>query len=137
MCYECGKYNHLSKVYRTKTTNIKRKTVRNIHETNENSRNIYEKKENSGTFEDDDYSEVFALMYITDLKYVNFNGNDSSKTTKLKVHNTNINFIIDSGSSINVIDKNSFRKLNPDNKIKLHRSKQKIYPYGTTEPLGH
>ena len=91
--------------------------------------------ENSDTSEDDDYSEVFALMYTTDHKYVNFNGSDSSKTTKLEINNTNINFFIDSGSSVNVIEKNSLRKLNPGNKIKLQRSKQKIYPYGTTEPL--
>ena len=90
---------------------------------------------NENTSKDDDYPEVFALMYTTDHKYVNFNRNDSSKTTKLKVNNTNINFTINSGSSINVIDKNVFGKLNPDNKIKLQRSKQKIYPYGTTEPL--
>ena len=102
---------------------------------NENSGNIHEMNENSDTSEDDDYSEVFTLMCTTDHKYVNVNANDSSKTTKLKVNNTNINFIIDSGSSINVIDKNSFSKLNPDNKIKLQRSKQKMYLYGTTEPL--
>ena len=90
---------------------------------------------NENTSEDDDYPEVFALMYTTDHKYINFNRNDSSKTTKLKVNNTNINFTINSGSSINVIDKNVFGKLNPDNKIKLQRSKQKIYPYGITEPL--
>ena len=83
--------------------------------------------ENSGTSQDNDYSKVFALMFTTDHKYVNFNGNDSSKTKfklKLKVNNTNINFIIHSASSINVYDKKSFRKLDPDNKIKLKRSKQ-------------
>ena len=122
-------------VCRTKTTDAKRKAVRNIHELNESSGNNHEMNENSDTSEDDDYSEAFALMYTTDHKYVNFNRNDSSKTTKLKVNNTNINFIIDSGNSINVIEKTSFRKLNLGNKVELQRSKQKIYPYGTTEPL--
>ena len=47
----------------------------------------------------------------------------------------NLRKLIDTGSSVNIIDKNSFEKVAEKNKnIRLKPSKTKIYPYAS-EPL--
>ena len=53
------------------------------------------------------------------------------KTTVLKVEKTNLRMIIDTGSSVNITDKNSFEKVA---EVSLKPSKTKIYPYAS-EPL--
>ena len=59
-------------------------------------------------------------------------GNKSS-THPVIINNTKIDIIIDSGSTINILDEQSFNLIIPQPKIE--HSKTKIYPYQSNSPL--
>ena len=42
---------------------------------------------------------------------------------------------VDSGASVDIIDKNTFQKVTGQSNIKLIRSKIKLFPYATKTPL--
>ena len=50
--------------------------------------------------------------------------NKASINTTLKINNVSTKVRIDSGSSIDVIDKGTYSKINKDNKIKLKKTKK-------------
>ena len=56
-----------------------------------------------------------------------------TKSVNLKVEGVNIDMIVDSGSSVNIIDKESFRKIQQKLKreIKVKSSKAKLCPYAS------
>ena len=57
---------------------------------------------------------------------------------KIKVNNVHFKLMIDPGASINVLDKNTFTKLQNVGKVhqvKLTKPKSKIYAYGSKVPL--
>ena len=62
------------------------------------------------------------------------NKNPKLKNVVVKVENVDVSMIIDSGSSVNIIDTGTFRKIQKKNKIVLKPSKTKIYPYAS-EPI--
>ena len=54
----------------------------------------------------------------------------------VKINGTKVKMLIDSGSSVTIIDKNTFELLRQrEPSIKLQKSKTKLYPYGSSEPL--
>ena len=54
----------------------------------------------------------------------------------IKVQNTMIKFFIDSGATVNLIDEESWCKIQKRNKsIMLQKSTSRIYPYGLDKPL--
>ena len=57
------------------------------------------------------------------------------KTTKVKVEDVEIEMIIDSGSSINIVDLDTFNRIKKRNKnLTLISTKTKIFPYAS-QPL--
>ena len=58
---------------------------------------------------------------------------NKSKTHQVLINDTDINVIIDSGSTISMLDENSFDSIIP--KPKLEKSSTKIYPYQSDSPL--
>ena len=103
ICHICQKKNHLSSCCKSKKT----ETVDKV-EYNSNS-------------ESEGY-ESFAVS-----------SKEKTKSTKLAVNNVEITMIIDSGSSINIIDKNTFEEIKKENKnlVLLQNIKTKIFPYAS------
>ena len=58
---------------------------------------------------------------------------NKSKTHQVLINDTDINVIIDSGSTISILDENSFDSIIP--KPKIEKSSTKIYPYQSDSPL--
>jgi len=58
---------------------------------------------------------------------------DQHKRSMVCVDNVYLNFIIDSGSTVNIIDQDAFRLLKSS--TKLHKTDTKVFTYGAKEPL--
>jgi len=114
-CYNCDKMNHFSKCCKLK----KEKPV---------AQNIDQEQEGSET-ETEGY-ESFAVS-----------PKQRTESAKIKVENVEIKMIIDSGSSINIIDKDTFEKIKKRNKnlVLSKNIKTKIFPYASKplKTLGH
>ena len=55
--------------------------------------------------------------------------------TTVKIGNFQTNVLVDSGASINIIDNDTFNKMNRKKKIKLEKATSKIRTYGSTSKL--
>ena len=110
-CYNCGKANHLSKVCRSA------KKVQNIQEENEITSEIVKE-------------DCLSLNIVNKVS----TGSRANKV-QVKLNDVPIQMIIDTGSSIDVIDKNTFNRINKHNKICLKRSSLKVFSYGSDKPL--
>ena len=66
------------------------------------------------------------MMYV-------FQIGNKSNTHPVLINDTEINVIIDSGSTINILDEDSFHSIMPQ--PKLEKSSTKIYPYQSDSPL--
>jgi len=66
------------------------------------------------------------------LFHVNHQSSKQPQVT-VKVNNDNLNFVIDSGASVNILDESSFSKLRPQPSLK--RAQSNIYTYGAKSPL--
>ena len=62
------------------------------------------------------------MMYV-------FQIGNKSNTHPVLINDTEINVIIDSGSTINILDENSFDSIMPQPKLEKEKSSTKIYPY--------
>ena len=118
VCYHCGKQNHLSKVCRSRKNPPK---VQNLQEDSENS---------------SDSENCFSLNNVQKV-HINSTSRPSTHTnkTEVKLHGVSIQMIIDTGSSIDVIDKSTFNRINKHKKIYLKRSTTKVFSYGSEKPL--
>ena len=155
-CYDYGKMNQLSNVCRSK-----RKQVSKINKTENLEANI--------SANDDDESDSAQEVYTFSLcsNYANEIPNQSISTTErehmtktksyqpiknenvnsiqLKHESTTINvmsvkFLIDTGSFIDIIDKNNFDIIqSKGRKIRLFKTKKNLYPYASVriEMLGY
>jgi predicted aspartyl protease len=47
----------------------------------------------------------------------------------VKINNSNVDFLIDTGSSINILDENTFKKIG--SKPKLSHSNKRVFAYGS------
>ena len=54
-------------------------------------------------------------------------------TSRVKMLNSHVTVLVDSGASCNVMDKHTFDKLHT--KPQLKRATTKLYPYGAKQPL--
>lgn len=124
-CAKCGKYNHFASQCRSSFSSQKsaktRQTVRPV------------KKENETSSDAD--SENSEYCYAV-------NNKQKNPQTSVSVNGCSMKMTVDTGSSINVIDKNTFRKINnaslkptsvkayPFNSIHKHQSKWR----GNSEP---
>ena len=115
-CNSCGKLNHFSKVCRSKQQPSKK--VHNV-----------EHEQNSKTSDNDDY--VFSLTTL-------FTSNNVSDTDQslpyahIKVEDKQIKFLIDSGSSVDIINSKTYQMLG---KPHLADTKHRIFAYNAEQPL--
>ena len=105
---------------------------------------VDEKEESSESSEEEIFSVTLQNRQdIQPIKLHNIVENQSTvnsvntktnlKYAQVKIGMTYIKFIIDTGCSIDIIDKNTFDKLKkqPRNNIKLQKSKKKVIPYAS------
>lgn len=76
----------------------------------------------------DDEGEEYAFQVNSHVK--------STDVVKIKVDEQYVDFIVDSGASVNIVDKNQLNELK-ENKIvcKSEKKQRKLYSYGAKEPL--
>ena len=108
-CNFCHKKNHFESVCRAKKRQTISKTVHNI----ENSDNSSSSDEETGGY-------LFGLS--------NVNSVTSRPKIKIKVNESPICILVDTGSSINVIDECTYKSMT--NQPKLSKSDTKAYAYG-------
>ncbi|XP_062578034.1 uncharacterized protein K02A2.6-like [Saccostrea cucullata] len=114
-CRKCGKVGHFIKCCLTKKPGKGKPTK-------------------GGKINKVDYSEVDSdsEVYVFSLK----TGHTSSDKVKVSLGGNPVEFVIDSGASANIIDKELWEYLKK-NRIKCHSEKceKKLFAYGSTEPL--
>ncbi len=114
-CNGCGKPGHFSRVCKSSRREKEPARIRKI-----------EQREVTDSPDDDEY--VFTLNRPKN--------SEQQATVIITVHGTEIRVLIDSGASVNVLDKNTFDRLNqPNNIIKLAYSPVKLFSYGVAAPL--
>lgn len=110
VCSNCGRNNHFARCCKAKKKSVK-----------------YMAEQRDSSQEDtEDYAEQQTLFTCR---------GDPKKTPFIKVliGNTPVNFMIDSGSSVNILDAVTFGKLKT--KYKLQNSSMKVYTYGSNKPM--
>ena len=114
-CSICKKMNHYSTVCKSKSS----------------SNNVMES--NNGQAE---FSGSVHSLYEHDFTF-NCSNSLSPKLCNIDVgiENYKISFIADTGSTVNIIDGNTYRQLLPSSKFPLTDTSKKIYPFSGTAPL--
>ena len=139
-CYNCGKTNHLSNLCRSK-----RKQASKINKTE----NLEAKISANGDDESDSVQEVLNANempnqissieseYVTKTKTCQPIENENVNSIQLNresiaINGMSVEFLIDTRSSIDIIDKNTFNRIqSKGRKVKLFKTKKKLYPYAS------
>ena len=108
-CDKCKKTGHFTKMCFTKGINNIDTTLPGLISDSDSS--------------DDDNFHVFAFKNVK----------TNSATTKIKINNNSIDALVDSGSSINLIDESTYQNMKP--RPILQKSRTKIFPYQSSTPL--
>ncbi|MES9882797.1 MAG: RNase H-like domain-containing protein [Sedimenticola sp.] len=104
ICNDCGREGHFARVCKSKE--------KNVHAIN-----------HSGDSDDrEDWDEIFVL-----------NGKHDA-SVRINLQGKYLNILVDSGSSVNAIDRQTFEKLRSAD-TPLEKSNSKIYPYGGKLPI--
>ena len=120
-CNFCGGLNHFENICKRKKFN---KGQWNKKENNFEKSSAFKKKFNNVLTKDDSSDEeeyLFSLNKSTDIT--------------IKIDEMPVEFLRDSGASINIIDDNTFNKLKRSININLLPTTTKIYAYNSHEPL--
>ena len=123
-CHKCSTMNHFASVCMS-TRREKSDPAPPQHRTQPRRRVNRIEDSPSDTNDEDTYEDnyIFAVH------------SRSSKLphTKIRVNNTYISMMIDSGSTLNIVDENTYNKL--FSHVPLRRSRTNVYAYGTKTPL--
>ena len=130
-CKACNKKNHYARCCRS----IKTQTKQNAQPDRINQVQTVPDLEDSS--QEDSSSDELSDEYVYT---VNDDSNSDTPSTTpkvdIKVQNTMIKFLIDSGATVNLIDEEAWSKIQKRNKsIMLQKSTSRIYPYGSDKPL--
>ena len=113
-CHKCGNIGHFSRCCKTKPQKPKFHNKGHVRQVEEDSH-------------DDDGECLYAFEIDS----------DNGAKHVIKVGTIPVNMIVDSGSTANLVDKDTWNHLK-ERKIVCHESKKttkKLYPYGSTKPL--
>lgn len=110
-CRNCKKLNHFAKVCRSKTHSV------NLTESS---------KQSSGQLSDSSCDEYVFKVHSN-------NSCNVIPSVHAKVFDSNVEFLVDTGSSVNIISKSVFNNLKT--KPSLKQPTPLIYAYGSTTPL--
>ncbi|XP_031335480.1 uncharacterized protein K02A2.6-like [Photinus pyralis] len=125
-CRSCGKIGHFAKVCMSKGNQRPQHNTRNSRTHTQRARVNFNETQNQEEFNSDHSETSFQITTIQKVNKVNL------PTTQVKLNGTSVDFIIDTGSSINLINAETYKnlgihKLLPDNTT--------ILPYNTMKRL--
>ena len=124
-CRNCNKFNHFAKLCRSPRANIRQghTSKQNQPRRRDNIRPVQteeDKLQSSSESSESDY------CYAVNTNY------NKAPTTKLKINGKNVKFTVDTGSTINIIDENTFKQLQ---NINLQKTHVRAYPFNSSEPV--
>ncbi len=131
-CKGCGKFNHFQRCCRslnkdfTPTVGAKHSQQRprhKVHQVQKQTEQQTHRPDTPDSSAEDDY--VYIVCTLQD--------QSEHKQSKIKIMDTIVEVIVDSGATANIIDAISYEKLKPS--CKLQPSTAKIYPYGSSTAL--
>ena len=126
-CNACGKDNHFSSVCRSKgTTQRSKGRVNRVTDT----ASTQETQATPATNEKESSSDDEYLFTLG-----NEASNSATPKTIVKINEQNVQMIIDTGASTDIIDKATFDRISVSRKIKLQKSTAQIFAYGSDMPL--
>lgn len=134
-CNNCSKYNHFACVCRSRGMKNNEDSAHAIQQNLQNTTISPQHESTNGeeTTDSDDSDDHFVYTLH---KEPGIKKRQQSFHTKLKLGNSQIRFQIDSGSSANIIDKNTFMTIKQQNpNICLKESKKRLFAFGSTTPL--
>ena len=110
-CYNCGRRGHYSRsCHSGRRQNPRPRGHENVN----------------ATFEEGDDDVTYAYG-------INTANKSMSPTVDVSIHGKKINFLIDTGASINVMDEQDFNEIR--HYVKLKKSTTRIFPYKSTSPI--
>ena len=124
-CRNCNKFNHFTKLCRSPRANIRQghTSKQNQPRRRDNIRPVQtaeDKPQSSSESCESDY------CYAVNTNY------SKAPTTKLKINGKNVKFTVDTGSTINIIDENTFKQLQ---NINLQKTHVRAYPFNSSESV--
>ena len=132
-CESCGKVGHFKRMCKTNQSQQQHQfsqkpryqsSYSNSHK--EHIRQIEQEPTTTPSRDQDEDSDEFADVYIYKL-------GKSMPTTKVTINNCDVDILIDSGATTNIIDEPTFDQISPT--PTLTESKVNIYPYKADSPL--
>ncbi|VDI13935.1 Hypothetical predicted protein [Mytilus galloprovincialis] len=127
-CNFCKKPNHFEKMCRSKRNNHTKQSVNTLE--NSDFENNFECQTKIDSSSDDEY--VFGLQAESLKGTVNSIKREQPRIC-VKINESDINVLIDTGSSINVIDEDTYNRMK--RKPKLIATKTKVFAYGSHQNL--
>ena len=124
-CNKCGKPNHFAKMCRTKVTTRTRNTQQRRSQEGVNQVSSELPADEPESSSDDEY--LYAL---------NQNHNRSSvPQVTVHINKISVDMIVDTGASIDILDEDTYNKVNHDNTLTLQPSTKRLFAYGSTSQL--
>lgn len=116
-CNYCGKMGHFTSVCQSRLRKQRKQEVRNV------------RVESPDT--DDEYIYSVSLTVIGQV-----NSRDSLPIREIALNGLSVPVMIDSGSSVNILDMPTYDRLKrADRSLSLQSSKTRLFPYGSDNPL--
>ena len=118
-CTKCHKQGHFASMCRTQSTS--KKPQQNPQKSHASNQISNQPQDDSST---DDENDIYVF---------NLSSKSKHPTQSIMINNNKVNALIDSGSTLNIINETKFNLLQPTPDLKP--SKVTIYPYQASKPL--
>ena len=124
-CNKCGKPNHFAKMCHTKVTTRTRNTQQRRTQEGVNQVSSELPADEPESSSDDEY--LYAL---------NQNRTRSSiPQVTVHINKISVDMIVDTGASIDILDEDTYNKVNHDNTLTLQPSTKRLFAYGSISQL--
>ena len=141
-CNNCHKLGHFARVCRQSRSNSKPVILRfnNQNKTSGDKQSHEINKSSSGSRGNIRYVSDFPFPVpeesVSDDEYVFELGvTGRMPQATVKIGEFPVDFIVDSGATVNVLDNATFSKINANSQITLSSTNLKLFPYGSSTPL--